>query len=177
MLYCSDGELMAIREVGGEVGDRIAILEMGLTNSNRMPCVFVAGELVHRYRTKRTLVGGKLDALIEQVRVLKLDLKRSLMIDGFYARAFRSRGRRFYPITVAITQDFLSSGHVHRVAYPTVAGPIGLNLALTSEAARQFLAIVSVRIIKLEARVRDTFKARVEALSKSVRADGKIIWK
>ena len=175
VLYCSDGELMAIREVGGSVGDRIAIIELGRA-LNAEPHIFVVGELVHRYRTRSSLIGGALDDVLAKLTTMGVDLQRALMIDGFYADAFRTIGNDLYPLTVAIAQDFLSPSEIDGIAYPSVAAPVGLNLALKPSAAMRVLTVRRVKIVQLEVSLRDTFKARVEQASRWLAPSGEISW-
>ncbi|MDT3684141.1 MAG: RES domain-containing protein [Pseudorhodoplanes sp.] len=175
VLYCSDRELVAINEVGGKVGDHVAILEVGLAAER--PFVFSIGEVLHRYRTKRSMIGNSPDESIEQIKRLGANLERILMIERFFSGAFSSNDERAYLLSAAISQSFLISERIDGLAYPTAARSEGFNLALKPDSALRLLAPRSVKVIRLESMIRDSFKARYENLSERILPDGTILWR
>jgi hypothetical protein len=176
MLYCCDGPNTAIKEVGGKSGDLIAIVEMGLADAERPAHIFSLGELRARKRTKKGVMGSELDTMLERMKAAGIDMQRALMVDGFYADVFRQPGESLYPLTAAIAQDYLSPDEIDGVSYPTVATPLGQNLALKPASAIRLLSVRSVKLTRIVKPLRDTFFARDEMASRFLHADGRIEW-
>lgn len=176
VLYCSNDEITALRETGAGLGDRVCFMEMGRLNNQQLH-IFVLGELVHRFRTRKSLIGGALDDVIEKLAHMNLHLERALLIDGFYADAFRTLGDALYPLTVAITQSFMRPDEIDGIAYPSVFTPeTGLNLALKPQCAMRLLSVRRVKIVRIESRFGERFKGRLENLSRFLNPDGSILW-
>jgi hypothetical protein len=176
LLYCSDGANTAIKEVGGRAGDRIAIVEMGLADPNVRPQIFSLGELRAREKTKKGVMGPELDTMLKKMRAMKIDMQRSMMVDGFYADVFRTPGPGLYPLTAAIAQGYLSPQQIDGIAYPTVATFKGHNLALKPESAARLLVVRRVKITRIAKPHQDTFFARDEKVSRWLHGDGRIEW-
>ena len=176
MLYCSDGELTAINEVRGTVGDRITILRLGMSDPNKSPVVFALGEISHRFRTKRSLLGFILDQQETMRRESDPNFQRSLLIDGFLARAFRAKGEASYPFTTAVAQIYLSASPADGIIYPTVLSDHGFNIAMKPSNAKRLLTVQNAYVIRLEAKTGISFKAKCEMTSKVIRPDGSIVW-
>lgn len=176
VLYCSDDPNTAIKEAGGKAGDRVAVMEMGLAEHNARLQVFSLGELRARKKTKKGVMGPELDTMLAKMWAMKIDMQRAMLIDGFYADVFRTPGPEFYILTAAITQAFMAPDQIDGISYPTVATPIGQNLALKPISAARLLAVRSVKITRLIKPLRDTFFARDEKISRFLHPDGRIEW-
>lgn len=176
MLYFSDSELTVIKEVSGSVGDRIGVINLSLATGRPNPNVFIIGELIHRSRTKRSMLAGEHLDLVRQLKDLGLDTDLAIQIDGFYADVFKGKGAEFYPLTAAIAQHFLLPEWIAGIVYPSVAGSTGFNAAFKPEAALRHIAVTAAKIIHLERKVGNTFKARVENSSQRIESDGTIVW-
>jgi RES domain-containing protein len=176
ILYCSNGINTAIKEVGGKPGDRVAIMEMGLANEATKPHVFSLGELRARKRTKKGVMGAELDKILVTMRAMNIDMPFAMLVDGFYADAFKSPGEELYPLTAAIAQAYMISDRIDGITYPTVATPLGQNLALKPASAARLLAVRSVRILRIIKSFKDTFLVQDEMISRLLHTDGRIEW-
>jgi hypothetical protein len=176
MLYCSDGLITAINEVNGTAGDRIAVIEMELTDDHHGPKVFSLGELRHRYRTRTKIHGAQRDTVLHRMRDMGIDTKLALQIDGFLADVFRHPGDDLYPLTTAITQFLISPEIIDGVVYPAVSGGRGANLALKPPSAQRLLSLRRAKIVRLIAPHGGTFMARDELISERIEPDGRITW-
>ena len=176
VLYCSDSPCAAIKEVGARVGDRVAIVEMGLADKNIFPHIFSLGELRARTRTRKGVMGPQLDTMLMRMRAMNIDMERAMLIDGFYADVFRNKGEDLYPLSVVIAQDFMKPQQIDGIAYPSVVHNGCQNLAFKPESASRLLAVRSVRVARLIKPIRDTFFARDEAVSYYLHPTGRIEW-
>lgn len=178
VLYCSDRELTAVKEVGAGSGDLVAILNMSPASLNVKPLIFVVGELIHQYRRGVTLLGGRSDNLISRIiNNYNIDICKSLMIDGFYSRIFNVFNSDIYTMTAAIANQFMNPEWSKGIAYPTTHDCDGYNLALKPEYAKDNLAMRQVKIIRIHGRVRNTFIAKVEVVSDIILPTGYIVWR
>lgn len=176
VLYCSDGINTAIKEVGGEAGDRIAIVEMGLAEKDACPQIFSLGELRSRKTTKKGVMGPELDMMLAAMRAMNVDMPYAMLIDGFFADVFKA-GKELYPLTTAIAQVYMRPDEIDGISYPTVATPLGQNLALKPASAARLLAVRSVKVTRIIKPHRDTFFARDEMNSRFLHSDGRIEWR
>lgn len=177
LLYCSDSEFVALKEVGAEPGDRIGIAQLSLMPGQPLPQVFTVGEITHRHRTRRSLLRNSVQIdVFAQLSRLGIDLRHALLIDGFYADAFKSVGKSLYPLTVAISQRFLSPDSIVGLIYPSVASADGFNVVMKPAAAMRHFEIASVKIVQIEKRLGKKLKLLVENIPKSIAPDGSIIW-
>lgn len=176
MLYVTNGENVAYREVGAKVGDRVAILRMGARKTGGHPNLFSIGEVAHRVDSGTSLMGGSPDGVIPKLRAMgREQFKRSLIIDRFFAKIFRQEGSEYYPLTAAIAQDYLSTELVDGLAYPSVAGE-GFNIAMKPDSALRLIAISQVIVTRVIEDRGDDLLVRCEGISESLDHLGNIVW-
>jgi len=180
VFYCSSTDNCAIFEQQSSIGDVITVSQWRAKQKNTGPYCFVIGDLTHKDKFNRPLVGKGTMFAVESFRKLtgKQLYKKSLLIDEHFSSWFKSEGEEFYNLTNAIAKFYMSSDKIDGLVYESVAAERGFNLALKPSSLDVFFepsAAYMCRMVAIDAKSGLPI-VKIEAASTSFGRDGSINW-
>jgi len=176
IFYCSDHHFTVTREMAPRVGDTIAILRFELKENSELPHVFCIGNAKSILRHGIDAFGKKVAPSVDLRRFPQRIREHSALIDGFFARVFRSTGSSYFNLTNTISQQYLNPVWVDGLTYPSVHPEGSMNMALKTAAVDRLYTPESVFLTKTE-RIFGANKLKMRCVgTANIRSDGKLEW-
>jgi RES domain-containing protein len=188
ILYVAASQQTAILEMRPAVGDIFTILKLRLADAAILPHVMELGFEEKSSQFGLTASVRLVETTVAGSRFLGEEAEKNLLIRSFLAREFvrtvdRGQEQQF-KLSVAISENLLSSPEIDGVVYPSMAGDTrtfkgGANIALKPRSADRLYVADACWVSVVESLVPAPpggYQLRCIKRAKLIQPDGEIVW-